>query len=350
MPQVSRLKDIWSGICCCHPPIPCIGMTGPIVTASENHKSMGFPVARLADMVIGWCGHPGNIVTSSSSNITNSRGKARIGDIVTGCTIGNIITGAPRHIDNDKGGAAISITTTIEFQDEEITYTEVDFGNMDDDPDVDDGYNVFPPVIGTPTPEQITKSIELDVSPTVEVEESITETIDDSTEETECMDVPIPAPPEFQLTSNFNLGDVSSNTVLSKTPVREQHSLTISDIVCNLQALCENILEPISSQYGRNNFIITSAFRAGGSTSQHERGQASDIQFPLKSNTEVYNIAIWIRDNTLFDQLILEYGGNKPWIHISHNRSGNRPATASNKFGTRVSPGNYVWRTIKNMA
>ena len=48
-------------------------------------------------MVIGFCGHSGTIVTSSTRNITNSLGKARIGDSVAGCTIGNIITGAHRH-------------------------------------------------------------------------------------------------------------------------------------------------------------------------------------------------------------------------------------------------------------
>lgn len=352
MPLVSRLTDIWAGICCCHPPIPCIPMSGPIITASPNQISTNLPNARLTDVVIGWCGHPGNIVTSSRTNITNNLGKARIGDAVAGCTIGNIVTGAPRHIDSDIPGTAgtITITSTIDFQGQEINYTEVDFGNVDDDPDTDDGYNVYPPVIGNPTQEQITRSNELDVSPTVEVEDSTASTITDTTSIIDCLDVPISAPSGFQLTSNFTLGDVSSDTVLSKTAVRAQHGLTIEDIVCNLQALCENILEPVSSQYGRNNFIITSGFRAGSSTSQHERGQAADIQFPLKSNTEVYNIAIWIRDNTPFDQLILEYGGNKPWIHVSFNRSGNRPATAFNKFGTRVSPGNYVWGTLKNMA
>ena len=77
---------------------------------------------------------------------------------------------------------------------------------------------------------------------------------------------------------------------------------------------------------------------------------ACDIQYPKYTNTQVYNIAVWIRDNVAYDQLILEYGGNRPWIHVSHNRFGNRPASHSRKFGTRVSPGNYVWGTLKNMS
>lgn len=97
MPAVSRLTDIWSGICCCHSSPTCISMAGPIITASGNHDSSALPVARLTDMVIGYCGHVGNIITASSRNITNALGKARIGDSVSGCTIGSIITGNSRH-------------------------------------------------------------------------------------------------------------------------------------------------------------------------------------------------------------------------------------------------------------
>lgn len=100
MPSSSRLTDIWVGICCCHPPIPCIPMSGPIITASPNHNSLGLAQARLTDITIGGCGHTGTIVTSSPNCFTNGLGKARIGDSVTGCNIGNIVTGAPTHIIN----------------------------------------------------------------------------------------------------------------------------------------------------------------------------------------------------------------------------------------------------------
>jgi uncharacterized Zn-binding protein involved in type VI secretion len=73
-------------------------MTGTIITASADHKSGGLGVARLTDMTIGACGHPGTIVTGSSLSLTNGLPKARIGDQVTGCNIGNIITGNPTHI------------------------------------------------------------------------------------------------------------------------------------------------------------------------------------------------------------------------------------------------------------
>lgn len=97
MPKVARITDIWAGICCCHVDPTCIGMAGPIITGSPNANSGGLSVGRLTDMVIGYCGHPGNIVTASTLNTTNALGKARIGDSVAGCTIGNIVTGNPTH-------------------------------------------------------------------------------------------------------------------------------------------------------------------------------------------------------------------------------------------------------------
>ena len=97
MAKVARMTDMWSGICCCHSDPPCIGMQGIIITASPRHKSGNLKVARLTDMVIGFCGHIGMIVTASATNKTNSLGKARVGDKVFGCTIGQIITGNPIH-------------------------------------------------------------------------------------------------------------------------------------------------------------------------------------------------------------------------------------------------------------
>jgi uncharacterized Zn-binding protein involved in type VI secretion len=95
MPGNARLTDIWAGICCCHPPIGCVGMTGPIVTASPNVIVNNLGQARLTDVVVGYCGHVGVIVTASSDVITNNLGTARLGDAVTGCTIGTIVTASP---------------------------------------------------------------------------------------------------------------------------------------------------------------------------------------------------------------------------------------------------------------
>jgi uncharacterized Zn-binding protein involved in type VI secretion len=67
-------------------------MSGPIVTFSPDTIVNGRGTARLADVVVGFCGHPGNIVTASPNVNCNGRGIARLGDMVVGCTIGSIIT------------------------------------------------------------------------------------------------------------------------------------------------------------------------------------------------------------------------------------------------------------------
>jgi len=100
MSATSRLTDMWSGICCCHPPYPCISMGGQIITASSDTESSGLAQARLTDVTQGWCGHTGTIVTGSPNVFTNGLNDARIGDQVTGCNIGEIITGDSSHLVN----------------------------------------------------------------------------------------------------------------------------------------------------------------------------------------------------------------------------------------------------------
>jgi hypothetical protein len=98
MPSSSRIfVDIWAGICCCHVSPICVPMAGPIITGSPNDVSGNFNQGRLTDMTIGYCGHPGFIVTSSSRSLANTLGKARIGDSVVGCNLGAIVTGLSSH-------------------------------------------------------------------------------------------------------------------------------------------------------------------------------------------------------------------------------------------------------------
>jgi uncharacterized Zn-binding protein involved in type VI secretion len=100
MPSNSRLTDIWCGICCCHPPAPCIPMWGPIVTSSPDRTVNNLGQARLTDVTIGWCGHPGVIVSGSPNAKTDNLPDARVGDAVVGCNIGAIVTGSPNHSTN----------------------------------------------------------------------------------------------------------------------------------------------------------------------------------------------------------------------------------------------------------
>ena len=84
--------------------------------------------------------------------------------------------------------------------------------------------------------------------------------------------------------------------------------------------------------------FVTNAFRQDdGTNSQHNKGQAADIQFKGASASEYYDIAQWIKNNVAFDQMILEYkttGSREPWIHISYDQKGNRPVDSTTKVQT----------------
>jgi zinc D-Ala-D-Ala carboxypeptidase len=96
--------------------------------------------------------------------------------------------------------------------------------------------------------------------------------------------------------------------------------------------LCLNVLQPIRSHFDEP-VIISSGYRSAelciaiGSkpTSQHSEGKAADIEIVNVDNKE---LAMWIKNNLEFDQLILEfYKEGEPdsgWIHVSYNGENNR--------------------------
>ncbi len=92
MPGNARCNDLWAGVCCCHPPIPCIGMAGVIITCSSDSITNNRGQARCTDVTIGFCGHTGVVVGCSGDGRANNLGMARCGDGVTGCNIGSIVT------------------------------------------------------------------------------------------------------------------------------------------------------------------------------------------------------------------------------------------------------------------
>ena len=351
MPQSARVGDLWSGICECHDHPE--EMQGQILNGSSKCISGNSPQARLTDITIGWCEHLGQIVGGSSTAFAEKLPKARVSDPVIGCNIGEIVTGNPKHFICDKGGQAAPVEL-VKFQNTIILYTEVDFGNLDDEPDTDDGLNIYPALKSgqAPTRAQVWKSEAL-ASPSAKapvISEDPAPPPPKATPPTACIDIPTPPPNNFQLSPGFTLGQLSTQAAVSHYQVVAQQGLSVEDIVCNLQAWAQNIGEALSAQYGRGNLLVTSGFRTGSSTSQHEKGQACDVQFPTRTNTQLYAMAQWIRDNIAYDQFIYEYGGNKPWFHLSFNRQGNRPVSASNKFGTRSSAGSYVWGKLLEKA
>jgi hypothetical protein len=96
--------------------------------------------------------------------------------------------------------------------------------------------------------------------------------------------------------------------------------------ILSLQTLCEKILEPVRCAFGKP-VRVSSGYRsrrtnaAVGSkeTSQHRLGEAADIEIEGVTNAQ---LAIWIRDNLKFDQLILEAYrpgvAGSGWVHVSY--------------------------------
>lgn len=94
------------------------------------------------------------------------------------------------------------------------------------------------------------------------------------------------------------------------------------------RSLCLNVLEPIRAHFGRP-MTLNSGYRCRqlnllvGSKpgSQHERGEAADIEIAGVTNAE---LALWIQHGDLdWDQLILEAYrpgvAGSGWVHVSRS-------------------------------
>lgn len=129
--------------------------------------------------------------------------------------------------------------------------------------------------------------------------------------------------PSNVISKYFTVADLSSRAAFPHS-VREQNGLSELDICKNLQELAINVADRLVEEYGRNSFIITSGFRpysGKGNPSQHELGQAVDIQFKIPVD-EYPKRAEELTKILVFDQLLLEYqsgGTGRPWFHISYS-------------------------------
>jgi uncharacterized Zn-binding protein involved in type VI secretion len=128
--------------------------------------------------------------------------------------------------------------------------------------------------------------------------------------------------------------------------IKAQYDLTVPQILTNLANLAKNVYEPIKARYPR--VIVTNTFRQGppGAKSQqgqHGRGQAIDLVFPGLSTNQYYDVAVWIRDNLPFDQLLQEKAGSKIWIHVSYYGGTGIQVPKQNKVANLiVSPYQFV--------
>lgn len=125
-----------------------------------------------------------------------------------------------------------------------------------------------------------------------------------------------------KLSDHFTFGEL----IRSETAERKGIDNTPPDeLIPKLRRLCTEILEPIRAHYGVP-FRPNSGYRSealnreigGSSRSQHCVCEAVDIEIAGVSN---YDLALWIRNNLEYDQLILEcYRSGEPssgWVHVS---------------------------------
>jgi hypothetical protein len=166
-----------------------------------------------------------------------------------------------------------------------------------------------------------------------------------------CSDFTDPLDYNAQLSPNFKLRDLSiaiPPDARVKKEIIAQAGFTPVQIACSLKELATNILEPIKAKFP--GFIITSGFRQtssisiSGRVSQHEKGQAADIQW---RNSPAYHLAAaeWIAANLPVDQIILEHSSSpRLWVHVSYVATGGRKSELT-MLGGKYEPGLKTYYT-----
>lgn len=132
---------------------------------------------------------------------------------------------------------------------------------------------------------------------------------------------------DIQLSKHFKLSEFTKSSTAKKYHIDNTPTV---EVISNLQALCQNVLEPLR-EYFNTPIIISSGYRfptlnnhpnaRGATNSQHMKGEAADLHLP--------SIAIgrkWVEyllEYGHFDHLIWEHdsSGNY-WIHVSFKRIG----------------------------
>lgn len=135
----------------------------------------------------------------------------------------------------------------------------------------------------------------------------------------------------MKLTENFTISELIYSYTAQVNKIDNRSSVQVIE---NLKALCENILQPLRDHFACP-IIITSGFRSpklnkkigGVANSQHIEGKAADFIIPAVDLKIVFK---WIKNNLVYDQLLYEYNSKDVWIHVSYDRSHNRKQAIDN--------------------
>ncbi|MDO7598328.1 MAG: D-Ala-D-Ala carboxypeptidase family metallohydrolase [Flavobacteriaceae bacterium] len=133
----------------------------------------------------------------------------------------------------------------------------------------------------------------------------------------------------MKLSGHFSLAELTKSQTATRKGIDNKPTL---EHIENLTELCVQILEPTRRNFGKP-MVITSGYRSeelceaigSKSTSQHAKGEAADFEMFGVDNKE---LAKYIKNNLVFDQLILEfYNPDDPssgWVHCSYSKEENR--------------------------
>ena len=135
---------------------------------------------------------------------------------------------------------------------------------------------------------------------------------------------------DVNLSENYTIGHLSVNTSFPYVVV-DNLGLRRLDILKNLCYLSNYIIEDLREIFndfgvrGNKKMRINSGFRFQQNNSQHNIGQAVDVQFMRNNYVEDYfdPMVKEISNKLNFDQFIVEYSqGKYPtiWLHISYNK------------------------------
>ena len=153
---------------------------------------------------------------------------------------------------------------------------------------------------------------------------------------------------EEKLSPNFKLRHLSIDALFSHR-IKSQVGLSERDIICNLKNLAVNILEPLKAKYPT--MRVNSAFRGTasipGGISQHQKGEAVDVQFThITDDADYMPIAKWVAATLPFDQMIFEHG-NSIWLHISCKRGGPQRKQLLTMYKEKYTSGLTLYRKKK---
>ena len=133
----------------------------------------------------------------------------------------------------------------------------------------------------------------------------------------------------MKLSGHFSLAELTKSQTATRKGMDNKPTL---EHIENLTELCVQILEPTRRNFGKP-MVITSGYRSeelceaigSKTTSQHAKGEAADFEMFGVDNKQ---LAKYIKNNLVFDQLILEfYNPDDPssgWVHCSYSKEENR--------------------------